>query len=878
MPSSLLRQTLARGLRVKRWLLLGPFVSLGLVLAMLWALVGWFVLVYPHSLIRDAQQDLTSTSVHTAQGTAAVLREAEAALRTLDLMLMTRGPTAISGDSALHLMVDQLREDSRGVIEVMLANTDGRLWRPLAASGDPLLRLSSTLFFNDLSATPAPRVAVGAPVVLQPNGRSWIPVAMRLSVPSGAINAAVALVDVQHVAQIYRANLQRRTMAITLVRNDGVLVMREPALPALVGHNIRLGHPERTLPPGAPASGLLTDGIIGVDGRERVISYDSLPGFPLQVFVSLERAQVLGGYSTQRRAVLGFSILASLVALSLTAWISRLHKQARLREAELSATAEASPVGLFRCDTDGRVVYANATYRQLVDVNDDNLAWGWLAHWPAHQREFARQEWQDMMGSDQSFDRTLWMYGSDGTKLQISLRTRPLKLGKKLVAQVGSITDQTLHNEQQGRLQQLGDIVDQLPDAVVQFDQEGRLVYANPTARLRLGLSLAEPLSSISFDQLVPPDELPRLQQEALPHARSHGHWLGRTWIRDRQGTVTPVDGTLLLHTSARGDVHLYSWTLRDISLELQIEQERIRNLALMSAVTHSASAMVLALDQSQQVLFCNHSFQAYFGLDTKAWLMRPAAEVLGPILLAQLGDAIQSALSGESSVHEQDSRGLGRAPSEHMEFRLSPLRTETGTIIGVLVVGRDITEAKQTQQRLLQASHTDPLTKLLNRAGFAEHIQALLHQSAQQGELVALLYLDLDRFKPVNDQHGHPVGDALLKAVAGRLRHALRPQDLVARLGGDEFSVFLPQLARASDAQVVADKLVQALTTPFRIGELELQIGTSVGFCVEWAAQAEIDQLVSQADAQLYQAKRAGRGRAQGHVQASPPAPPSLT
>jgi len=220
---------------------------------------------------------------------------------------------------------------------------------------------------------------------------------------------------------------------------------------------------------------------------------------------------------------------------------------------------------------------------------------------------------------------------------------------------------------------------------------------------------------------------------------------------------------------------------------------------------------------------------------------------------------------------------GDDRGESRYVELTYAPLVSEDGAIIGAYGVARDVTDAKQEQLRLLRASNTDPLTGLLNRAGFASEAGAAVRRASERDELVALLYLDLDRFKPVNDEHGHPVGDALLQAVAGRLRHALRPQDLVARVGGDEFAVFLAQVARPEDAQVVADKLVHALTMPFRIGALELHIGSSVGYCVRWAREAQLDELIEQADDQLYRAKRAGKGRSSGSLCAQRPGQPDI-
>jgi diguanylate cyclase (GGDEF)-like protein/PAS domain S-box-containing protein len=873
MPNSMLRQTLAGGLRVKRWLLLGPFFSLGLVLLVLWALVAWFVLIYPQRLIRDAQHDLINTSLNTAHATDGVLREAGGALRTLDLMLLTRKNSASSADATVNLLVDQLREGSRGLTDVMLANTDGRLWRIPSATGEPYAHISPTLFLAALTRPGAPSVVVGPPLQLRPQSRPQIPLAIRLGVEAGEVNAAVALVDAEILSHLYRGALQRRTMAIALVRNDGVLLLREPALPTLVGRNVREGHPERAMPANAPTSGLFSTGVAALDGRDRVISYESLRDFPLRVFVSMERDHILGGYLPQRRAILGFSVLVSLVALGMLTWLTGQQKLNRLREAEREATADASPLGLFRCDLDGRVVYANETALRMLDLVPPGLGWDWLQALPEAQREAAQRDWQARMAGDQSFDLVRRLRRRDGSQMLVSLRCRPMSIKGRVVAHVGNLADITQQAQQQRTARMLSAIIDQAPDYVAQVDAAGQVIYLNPSARRRLGLAPDADLQGMYHTNFFRTEGQRRYQREILPAALRDGHWHGRAAVLTRSGESVPVDCTLLLHRNERGRIETYSWLLNDITAELQAEQERERSMAVMGAMAQSAAVMVLAMDLHQQVLFCNRRFEERFELAHRAWLGCDTRSLLGEERYRQVRPLILAAMQGEDGVIElEETLGDGRSGARHVEVNFTPLRNEQQQIIGAFSVARDITEAKQTQQRLLQASHTDPLTELLNRAGFAERIQTLLPQSAERGELVALLYLDLDRFKPVNDQHGHPVGDALLKAVAGRLRHALRPQDLVARLGGDEFAVFLPQLARAGDAQVVGDKLVQTLTTPFRIGELELQIGTSVGFCVEWAAQAEIDHLVTQADAQLYQAKRAGRGRAQGQSVVTPP------
>lgn len=877
---------------MKRLLVLGPFLSLGLVLVVLWALVGWFALVYPNALVQEVQADLDNTAAAAGQETDALLHEAETQLRTLDLMLLTRRPDQIGQDAGVSQLVDTLRDSARGAIDVMLAHTDGPLWRIPSKLDAPYADLGPDSVLKDLTRPGAPSVVIGAPIRLRPGARAVLPLVMRLSADAGEQNAALALVDLDHLQRVYRARMLRPGLAVFLERSDGLALMREPGLPGLEGTRVSVARPDSVLAPSAPKHGQLSV-FHGLDGRDRVLAYRTLDNYPLRIFVSMERDRVLAGYLSQRRAVLGFSFLATALALGFTVWLTRSQHRSRLAQAEREATADASPMGMFRADLEGRTVYANETYLSLLEVDAADLAWGWLDRLPDDQREDARADWLARVRSGESMDRVRRLQRRDGSELVVAVRTRPMRVDDRLVTYAGTVLDITAASHQQETARMLSAIIDLAPDYITQTTMDGEVLYLNPALRQRLGLAADAPLAGMHRRQFFVEGGEDRYQHEILPAALRDGHWSGRWVARTRSGQTLPVDCTVILHRDEAGELKTVSWMLRDISDELAIERERERNQAVMNALAQSVSVMMLAVDSDEQVLFCNLALEQRFGLAHRSWVGQSARALLGEARYAITQPLIERALAGHSTVTElrddpselptasgDDSVSITttgaagdldeRTPAadiRYLELSYAPLRSDTGAIIGAFGVARDVTEVKAEQLRLLKASHTDPLTELLNRNGFAAEIHASLDRARERQDLVALLYLDLDRFKPVNDEHGHPVGDALLKAVAGRLRHALRPQDLVARLGGDEFAVFLHSVARPDDAQGVGDKLVHAVSQPFRIGALELRIGTSVGFCVQWAVQASVDALVTQADAQLYRAKRSGRGRAEGSV-----------
>jgi diguanylate cyclase (GGDEF)-like protein len=182
-------------------------------------------------------------------------------------------------------------------------------------------------------------------------------------------------------------------------------------------------------------------------------------------------------------------------------------------------------------------------------------------------------------------------------------------------------------------------------------------------------------------------------------------------------------------------------------------------------------------------------------------------------------------------------------------------------SVIGTLL---DVTDRKLAEERLAHLAHHDALTGLPNRTLFQERLsQALLHAQRHEG-VVAVLYMDLDRFKSVNDTLGHSVGDALLKVVASRLTSVVRISDTVARSGGDEFIIVLADVARESDVQNIAEKVIEAFVEPYIVGRDEFFISTSVGVSLFPQDGVDADTLVKNADAAMYQAKERGRNNIQ--------------
>ncbi len=210
-----------------------------------------------------------------------------------------------------------------------------------------------------------------------------------------------------------------------------------------------------------------------------------------------------------------------------------------------------------------------------------------------------------------------------------------------------------------------------------------------------------------------------------------------------------------------------------------------------------------------------------------------------------------------------------GNGVNNTYEIEASPLRDQEGNIYGVIEVARNITdrlriekELRESKSRLYRLAHHDSLTGLPNRLLFEDRLDQAILKAKRNRTKLGILFLDLDRFKQINDTLGHDVGDELLIAVAKRLQNQCRQSDTVARIGGDEFVFILDNLRGREGAEVVAKKILKALEEPIILDNHELEISTSIGIALYPDDSTDIEGVIKRADIALYQAKEAGRNQ----------------
>ena len=426
---------------------------------------------------------------------------------------------------------------------------------------------------------------------------------------------------------------------------------------------------------------------------------------------------------------------------------------------------------------------------------------------------------------------------------------------------VGAFQDITERRRIEQALRDLSAIVEHTPDFVVQTDAQGQLSYMNRAALQATGLAPEAVLSQLNYSDFNTAATQRRFVEEIKPAVEAYGVWVGETTVYGAAMQVLPVSQMVIAHRDEHGRVERYSSVMRDISDPVEARRELQRQASTLNAVAEAMPGVVAVLGRDLRYRYVNSGFESWLGVQRHAVIGRTLAEVLGEEDTRRSMPWVQRVLAGEAVQFERVNAGRQRGRNLLMSY--TPLRLDDGVIDGFIGVGQDITEHRQEASRLLELSQRDALTGLYNRAGFEVRIEQEVTQG--RGAAMALLYIDLDRFKPVNDDHGHPVGDQLLQQFALRLMALVRPSDFVARLGGDEFAILLFGMREGAHARIVSDKVIAAAQTPFEADGHLLQIGASVGLAFGAHTPGRWHDLVTRADEQLYRAKAAGRGRQAG-------------
>lgn len=403
------------------------------------------------------------------------------------------------------------------------------------------------------------------------------------------------------------------------------------------------------------------------------------------------------------------------------------------------------------------------------------------------------------------------------------------------------------------------------PIGIALVSTDGRFLEVNEALCSIVGYE-AEELMALRFQDITHPDDLEpdlalvqRLLAGEIPRYRMMKRYF------HKRGHIVHIQLDVSLIRTPEGEPKYFVSQIQDVServaLDRLLSAEKERLQVALSAITDA----VLITDVEGRIKFFNPIAERLLGCAPRQAIGAMVAEIVD-LRDEQSGRRVAAleALPGQHASFIQGCGYLHRpdALPVFVEYALAPLKDEAGELMGYVVTLHDVTQARALTRALEHQATHDALTGLPNRSGFERALEQQRQSAAGTLRNWCLLYLDLDRFKTVNDTAGHVIGDELLRAIAVRMRAVLRATDTLARLGGDEFGVILDN-CNLENAERIAIKLIDAVDRfRFRRGEDEFQIGLSIGI-VRGAEGLTIADLMRMADTACYVAKRTGRNRA---------------
>jgi diguanylate cyclase (GGDEF)-like protein/PAS domain S-box-containing protein len=432
-------------------------------------------------------------------------------------------------------------------------------------------------------------------------------------------------------------------------------------------------------------------------------------------------------------------------------------------------------------------------------------------------------------------------------------------------ATLGSFMDITDRKSMEERLREsekkYRTILEEIDEAYYEVDLSGNFTFVNEAVCRRLGYSREE-LIGMNYRGYTPEKEYEEVFKTYVKVFQEDKtlKWYPFQNIR-KDGTVLSIEASISPLRNKEGETIGFRGITTDITERKRMEETIRESEERYRTIIDEMEEWFFETDPAGQFLFVNDAFLRAMGYTEKELVGQNFRILIrqedGDLAYKIFNQVYQTGEAIKDFPHEFT---LPNGIKKIAEISIFPKRNREGKFIGFRGVGHDITARKRTEEQLNFMATHDPLTALPNRMLLNDRLKMAMSQAKRNNHKIAVLMLDLDRFKRVNDSLGHSLGDQLLIEVGRRLTELLRQTDTVARMGGDEFLILLPEIQEKEDPAEVAQKILRIFEKPLLVDGCEIQSATSIGIAIYPDDCQDIDSLLKNSDLAMYQAKTQGR------------------
>ena len=717
---------------------------------------------------------------------------------------------------------------------------------------------------------------VSAQTPARPNAPSLIPVTRSVDVNGRTLTLLIAL-NPDYFINLFDKALQAKSTVVELLRYDGIMLLSSTQVRDTRGWP----HTDTALKQALAESEFGRYEEAGDYETPTLSAFRVSRLFPLVVVTHVDRNQALQAWAAERQRLLWFivSALLAVVALATLVYcrqgqIAKAHAQAEAGERHrIAALLNSLPANLLMLDEAGCVVMVNTAWVNFLEQVGqsfpncglgknclDLFASSRTSDSPA--LALMRNAMASLLGEQQVAFEQDYELDLPGGKRWFHLSAQPLRepgMSGAVMMQIDITARKAAEQALAVFNRDFESFLDQTTDFVYFKDQDSRFRFCSQTMATITGHTHWRDMIGKHDLEVFPPDTARIYQEEEVP-IFLHG---------------TPLLNKIVPFYDAQGQpgfVQTNKWPLFDdqgtvvglfgISRDVTEQRKSEARLQLAANVFTHAREGIMITEEDGTIVDVNDTFTTITGFSREEVIGQNPRILKSGLQTPEAYAEMWTSLADKGHWYGEvwNRRKSGEIIAEMQS--ISAVRDANGTTQNYVSLFSDITILKEHERQLEHIAHFDALTNLPNRVLLADRLRQAMIQSQRRGHSVAVVYLDLDGFKAVNDSHGHEVGDALLIAVSQRVKAALREGDTLARVGGDEFVAVLADVERAQDCEPVLVRMLLGASEPVTVGDAIMRVSASMGVTLYPQDGVDADLLMRHADQAMYAAKHSGKNR----------------